>query len=76
MSMCPYVHMYDISCLCVSAFKVKGNEAFAQGDYEAAVQQYTAGLNALRDMEVLYTNRAQVHDLHKHWIGRAQVKHR
>ncbi|XP_072557327.1 tetratricopeptide repeat protein 12 isoform X5 [Paramormyrops kingsleyae] len=42
-----------------NAFKVKGNEAFAQGDYEAAVQQYTAGLNALRDMEVLYTNRAQ-----------------
>ncbi|XP_048837987.1 tetratricopeptide repeat protein 12 isoform X2 [Brienomyrus brachyistius] len=42
-----------------NALKVKGNEAFAQGDYEAAIQQYTAGLNALRDMEVLYTNRAQ-----------------
>lgn len=37
-----------------------GNEAFAKGDYETAVQRYSEGLEKLRDMQVLYTNRAQV----------------
>ncbi|KPP77961.1 tetratricopeptide repeat protein 12-like, partial [Scleropages formosus] len=40
-------------------FRMSGNEAFTQGDYEAAVQQYSAGLDVLRDAETLYTNRAQ-----------------
>uniref|UniRef100_A0A8C9QVR5 Tetratricopeptide repeat domain 12 n=1 Tax=Scleropages formosus TaxID=113540 RepID=A0A8C9QVR5_SCLFO len=42
-----------------NAFRMSGNEAFTQGDYEAAVQQYSAGLDVLRDAETLYTNRAQ-----------------
>ncbi|XP_031440151.1 tetratricopeptide repeat protein 12 isoform X2 [Clupea harengus] len=39
--------------------KTRGNTAFSQGDYEAAVQFYTEGLQQLRDMLELYTNRAQ-----------------
>ncbi|RXM93776.1 Tetratricopeptide repeat protein 12 [Acipenser ruthenus] len=41
------------------ALKEMGNEAFAKGDYETAVQRYSEGLEKLRDMQVLYTNRAQ-----------------
>ncbi|XP_072547286.1 tetratricopeptide repeat protein 12 isoform X2 [Salminus brasiliensis] len=41
------------------ALKEKGNKAFAQGDYEVAVKFYTEGLEQLRDMQALYTNRAQ-----------------
>ncbi|RXM93775.1 Tetratricopeptide repeat protein 12 [Acipenser ruthenus] len=43
------------------ALKEMGNEAFAKGDYETAVQRYSEGLEKLRDMQVLYTNRAQAH---------------
>ncbi|XP_062872786.1 tetratricopeptide repeat protein 12 isoform X2 [Trichomycterus rosablanca] len=42
-----------------SALKDKGNKAFAVGDFESAVRAYTEGLEQLRDMQVLYTNRAQ-----------------
>ncbi|XP_030634493.1 tetratricopeptide repeat protein 12 [Chanos chanos] len=42
-----------------NALKEKGNEAFAQGDYEKAVKFYTEGLQQQRDMQALYTNRAQ-----------------
>ncbi|XP_049323162.1 tetratricopeptide repeat protein 12 isoform X2 [Astyanax mexicanus] len=41
------------------ALKEKGNKAFAQGEYEVAVKFYTEGLEQLRDMQALYTNRAQ-----------------
>uniref|UniRef100_A0A452TBM7 Tetratricopeptide repeat domain 12 n=1 Tax=Ursus maritimus TaxID=29073 RepID=A0A452TBM7_URSMA len=41
------------------ALKEKGNEAFARGDYEAAIVCYSEGLDKLKDMKVLYTNRAQ-----------------
>ncbi|KAL7848701.1 hypothetical protein SRHO_G00203240, partial [Serrasalmus rhombeus] len=41
------------------ALKEKGNKAFALGDYEVAVKFYTEGLEQLRDMQALYTNRAQ-----------------
>ncbi|XP_066541101.1 tetratricopeptide repeat protein 12 isoform X2 [Hoplias malabaricus] len=41
------------------ALKEKGNKAFALGDYEVAVKFYTEGLEQLRDMQTLYTNRAQ-----------------
>ncbi|XP_035120476.3 tetratricopeptide repeat protein 12 isoform X2 [Callithrix jacchus] len=41
------------------ALKEKGNEAFAKGDYETAVLRYSEGLEKLKDMKVLYTNRAQ-----------------
>ncbi|XP_074072797.1 tetratricopeptide repeat protein 12 isoform X2 [Macrotis lagotis] len=44
-----------------NAFKEKGNEAFLKGDYRMAVQHYTEGLKKLKDMEVLYTNRAQAY---------------
>uniref|UniRef100_A0A8C1CMC4 Tetratricopeptide repeat domain 12 n=2 Tax=Cyprinus carpio TaxID=7962 RepID=A0A8C1CMC4_CYPCA len=40
----------------VSALRELGSEAF---DYETAVRLYTGGLDQLRDMQALYTNRAQ-----------------
>ncbi|XP_059036977.1 tetratricopeptide repeat protein 12 isoform X4 [Mustela lutreola] len=43
------------------ALKEKGNEAFARGDYEAAIVCYSKGLDKLKDMKVLYTNRAQAY---------------
>ncbi|XP_051534806.1 tetratricopeptide repeat protein 12 isoform X1 [Myxocyprinus asiaticus] len=42
-----------------NSLREKGNEAFTQGDYETAVKFYTEGLDQLRDMQTLYTNRAQ-----------------
>ncbi|XP_026171649.1 tetratricopeptide repeat protein 12 isoform X2 [Mastacembelus armatus] len=44
-----------------NALKDKGNEAYAQEDYETAVKYYTDGLAELRDMQTLYTNRAQAY---------------
>uniref|UniRef100_A0A670YCK5 Uncharacterized protein n=1 Tax=Pseudonaja textilis TaxID=8673 RepID=A0A670YCK5_PSETE len=41
--------------------KEKGNDAFAQGDYALAVQNYTEGLKKQKDMPALYTNRAQAY---------------
>uniref|UniRef100_A0A672HDV8 Uncharacterized protein n=1 Tax=Salarias fasciatus TaxID=181472 RepID=A0A672HDV8_SALFA len=46
-----------------TALKDKGNEAFAREDYEAAVKYYSDGLDHLKDMQPLYTNRAQVNIL-------------
>ncbi|XP_055478119.1 tetratricopeptide repeat protein 12 [Psammomys obesus] len=43
------------------ALKEKGNEAFAKGDYEAAILHYSEGLGKLKNMKVLYTNRAQAY---------------
>uniref|UniRef100_A0A667YBL0 Tetratricopeptide repeat domain 12 n=1 Tax=Myripristis murdjan TaxID=586833 RepID=A0A667YBL0_9TELE len=43
------------------ALKEKGNEAYTQEDYETAVKYYTDGLAELRDMQPLYTNRAQAY---------------
>lgn len=43
-----------------TALKDKGNKAYTQEDYETAVKYYSDGLNELRDMQPLYTNRAQV----------------
>nr|XP_010332841.1 tetratricopeptide repeat protein 12 isoform X1 [Saimiri boliviensis boliviensis] len=43
------------------ALKEKGNEAFAKGDYETAILRYSEGLEKLKDMKVLYTNRAQAY---------------
>ncbi|KAM4742849.1 tetratricopeptide repeat protein 12 [Anableps anableps] len=44
-----------------TALKDKGNEAYAQEDYETAVKYYSDGLAVLRDMQPLYTNRAQAY---------------
>ncbi|MBN3302555.1 TTC12 protein, partial [Amia calva] len=44
-----------------NALKEMGNEAFAKGDYETAVLRYSEGLEKVRDMQVLYTNRAQAY---------------
>nr|XP_054950826.1 tetratricopeptide repeat protein 12 isoform X5 [Pan paniscus] len=43
------------------ALKEKGNEAFAEGNYETAILRYSEGLEKLKDMKVLYTNRAQAY---------------
>uniref|UniRef100_A0A8D0E8E1 Tetratricopeptide repeat protein 12 n=3 Tax=Salvator merianae TaxID=96440 RepID=A0A8D0E8E1_SALMN len=42
-----------------NALKQEGNDAFSKGDYEMAIQKYTEGLKKQKDMQVLYTNRAQ-----------------
>ncbi|CAB1347520.1 unnamed protein product, partial [Coregonus sp. 'balchen'] len=42
-----------------NALKEKGNVAYAQGEYETAVKLYSDGLDERRDMQPLYTNRAQ-----------------
>ncbi|KAK7882557.1 hypothetical protein WMY93_028731 [Mugilogobius chulae] len=42
-------------------FKDRGNQAFAQEDYKSAVKYYSEGLAELKDMQVLYTNRAQAY---------------
>nr|XP_057935961.1 tetratricopeptide repeat protein 12 [Doryrhamphus excisus] len=44
-----------------TALKDKGNRAYAQGEYETAVNYYSEGLAELRDMQQLYTNRAQAY---------------
>ncbi|XP_075460151.1 tetratricopeptide repeat protein 12 [Ascaphus truei] len=44
-----------------NALKDLGNEAFVRGDYEAAVQRYSEGMDKLKDMPALYTNRAQAY---------------
>ncbi|XP_013914442.1 PREDICTED: tetratricopeptide repeat protein 12, partial [Thamnophis sirtalis] len=44
-----------------NALKEKGNDAFSQGDYASAVQNYTEGLKKQKDMPALYTNRAQAY---------------
>lgn len=54
------VHLKHCSVCVTAALKDKGNEAFAQEDYETAVKYYSDGLVELRDMQTLYTNRAQV----------------
>ncbi|XP_071077590.1 tetratricopeptide repeat protein 12 isoform X4 [Desmodus rotundus] len=43
------------------ALKEKGNEAFVRGNYETAILCYSEGLEKLKDMKVLYTNRAQAY---------------
>eukprot|EP00069_Balaena_mysticetus_P009441 bmy_20247T0 len=43
------------------ALKEKGNEAFVKGDYETAILCYSEGLEKLKDVKVLYTNRAQAY---------------
>uniref|UniRef100_A0A8C8S5Z9 Uncharacterized protein n=1 Tax=Pelusios castaneus TaxID=367368 RepID=A0A8C8S5Z9_9SAUR len=43
-----------------NALKEKGNDAFSKGEYATAIQRYTEGLEKQKDMQVLYTNRAQV----------------
>nr|XP_040141168.1 tetratricopeptide repeat protein 12 isoform X4 [Ictidomys tridecemlineatus] len=43
------------------ALKEEGNEAFVKGDYETAILHYSQGLEKLKDMKVLYTNRAQAY---------------
>lgn len=55
------IHPFKCCTVCVTAaLKDKGNEAYAQEDYETAVKYYSDGLAELRDMQPLYTNRAQV----------------
>ncbi|XP_043936997.1 tetratricopeptide repeat protein 12 [Protopterus annectens] len=44
-----------------NALKRAGNEAFAKEDYELAIKYYTEGLEKIRDMQSLYTNRAQAY---------------
>ncbi|XP_056398877.1 tetratricopeptide repeat protein 12 isoform X3 [Hyla sarda] len=44
-----------------NALKDLGNKAFDKGDYETAIQCYSEGLEKLKDMQVLYTNRAQAY---------------
>lgn len=57
LAVCPFK---PCSICITAALKDRGNEAYAQEDYETAVKFYTDGLAELRDMQPLYTNRAQV----------------
>ncbi|CAL8351045.1 unnamed protein product [Lota lota] len=41
--------------------KDKGNKAYSRQDYKTAVEFYSDGLAELRDMQPLYTNRAQAY---------------
>ena len=41
-------------------WKEKGNTEFKAGNYRKAIEHYTEGMTHLKDMVVLYTNRAQV----------------
>ena len=52
----------ELTCMTsiLTALKEKGNAAFVRGDYETAILCYSEGLEKLKDMKVLYTNRAQV----------------
>ncbi|ELW64259.1 Tetratricopeptide repeat protein 12 [Tupaia chinensis] len=43
------------------SLKEQGNEAFVKGDFETAIVRYSEGLEKLKDMKVLYTNRAQAY---------------
>ncbi|XP_056140058.1 tetratricopeptide repeat protein 12 [Lampris incognitus] len=43
------------------ALKDKGNEAYAREEYETAAKFYSDGLAELRDVQQLYTNRAQAY---------------
>ncbi|KFO31129.1 tetratricopeptide repeat protein 12 isoform X2 [Fukomys damarensis] len=43
------------------ALKENGNKAFAKGNYEMAILHYSEGLDKMKDMKVLYTNRAQAY---------------
>lgn len=54
------MHLKHCFVCVTAALKDKGNEAYAQEDYETAVKYYSDGLVELRDMQTLYTNRAQV----------------
>ncbi|XP_019478410.1 tetratricopeptide repeat protein 12 isoform X2 [Meleagris gallopavo] len=53
-----------------NALKEKGNDAFRKGDYNTAAQRYTDGLQKLKDVPELYTNRAQAY-LKMHEYGKA-----
>ncbi|XP_072210821.1 tetratricopeptide repeat protein 12 isoform X6 [Excalfactoria chinensis] len=53
-----------------NALKEEGNVAFRKGDYSTAAQRYTDGLQKLKDMPELYTNRAQAY-LRMHEYGKA-----
>ncbi|XP_048824343.1 tetratricopeptide repeat protein 12 isoform X2 [Lagopus muta] len=53
-----------------NALKEKGNDAFRKGDYSTAAQRYTDGLQKLKDVPELYTNRAQAY-LKMHEYGKA-----
>jgi len=41
--------------------KLLGNEQFALGNYDKAVELYTGALNEVRDWTILWTNRAQAY---------------
>lgn len=41
-----------------SSFLLQGNEAMAKEDYKEAVKMYSSGLDAMKDIKALWTNRA------------------
>lgn len=50
-----------------SELKEKGNVEFREGRYEKAIEYYSEGIQTIKDMAVLYTNRAQAYiKLNKH----------
>ncbi|KAL8173544.1 UNVERIFIED_CONTAM: hypothetical protein K2H54_006325, partial [Gekko kuhli] len=44
-----------------NALREQGNDAFSKGDFAAAIQKYTEGLEKQKDMSALYANRAQAY---------------
>ena len=51
--------------------KVKGNNAFKEGQFTEAISHYTTAINKLNSNPVLYTNRAQVIKDHRNIVQRS-----
>lgn len=49
--------------------QAKGNAAFAAGDFEAAIEHFSAGIAEAPESHVLYSNRSACKVSARHWHG-------